>query len=151
MTAEQLQQRQLETRRYEGITEDALLSACSNLLQDMGYNLENSESELGVLTASKKRDASDPKEFAVALLGALVGVSVPLSVDQTIRVALVTRPSYDSEGKSMADSHHVRVTFQREVRLTNGTTRAETLNDQTLYEEFYDQLSKAVFLEAQKI
>ncbi len=152
VTPEILQQRQLESRRYDSIKEADLLTASANVLQDLGYNLENSETKLGVLTASKERNAVNAAEVTAALIvAALGGGAMPISKDQTIRVALVVRPSYDSEGKPMLESHQVRVTFQRVVRRTDGSIRAQTLNDPQLYEGFFDKLSKSVFLEAHKI
>ena len=46
----------------------------------------------------------------------------------------------------------VRVTFQRIIFDTAGQiTRAEQINDPAIYREFYDKLSKSVFLEAHEI
>lgn len=152
VTPELLQQRQLETRRYDGIKEADLLAASANTLQDLGFNLENSESKLGVLTASKQRDATNGGEVAAAIFVALLGGgSMPISKDQTIRVALVVRPVNDSNGKPMFDSHFVRVTFQRTVRRTDNSEIGETLREVELYKDFYDRVSKSVFLEAHKI
>ena len=90
VTPEILQQRQLESRRYDSIKEADLLTASANVLQDLGYNLENSESRLGILTASKQRNAVNPGEVAAALVVALLGGGImPISQDQIIRVALV--------------------------------------------------------------
>jgi hypothetical protein len=151
-TPQLLQQRQFETRRYDGITAADLLTASSNVLQDLGYNLENSETKLGVLTASKERDASNGGEIAAAVAVALLtGVVMPTSKDQTIRIALVVRPVSDSNGVAMSDNHFVRVTFQRLVRKTDNSVYAETLRDPKLCEDFYEKVSKSVFLEAQKI
>ena len=58
----QLAQRQVESRRYEGIGETELLAACAGVLQDLGYNLENSETALGVITAGKRREAGRSEE-----------------------------------------------------------------------------------------
>lgn len=151
VTSELTSRRAIETRRYEGIKEPDLLSACANVLQDLGYNLENSETKLGVITASKQREATDGGEVALAIFVALIGGgAMPISKDQTIRVALVARP-YTEDGKVIADKHFVRITFQRVVRRTDNSTYAETLKDAKLYEEFFEKVSKSVFLEAQKI
>jgi len=80
----------------------------------------------------------------------LLGVSTPVSKDQTIRVTLVVRPVNDSNSNAIADSNFVRVTFQRVVRLTDNSERAETLRDTQLYQDFYERVSKSVFIEAQK-
>jgi hypothetical protein len=152
VTPEQLQQRQLETRRYDGIKEADLLTASANVLQDLGFNLENSETKLGLITASKQRDATDGGEVAVAIAIALLGGgAVPISKDQTIRVSLVVRPVNDSTGMAMPESHFVRVTFQRIVRRTDNSVISQTLKQPDLYHEFFEKVSKSVFLEAQKI
>jgi hypothetical protein len=152
VTPELLNQRQLETRRYEGLNESDLIAACANVLQDLGYNLDNSETKLGVLTASKQRDAVNGGEIAVAVVVALMGGGVmATSKDQTIRVSLVVRPVNDSAGKPRLNDHFVRVSFQRMVRRTDNSVFAETLRDLTLYQDFYERVSKAVFLEANKI
>lgn len=152
VTPELLQHRQLETRRYDGIKETDLLTASANVLQDLGFNLENSETKLGVLTASKQRDATNGVEIAAAVLVAVLGGgSMPVSKDQTIRVALVVRPVNDSNGKAIPDSNYVRVTFQRLVRRTDKSEIAQTLREPELYQDFYERVSKSVFLEAHKI
>jgi hypothetical protein len=151
-TPQLLKQRQIESRRYDGITEADLITASANVLQDLGYNLENSEIKLGVLTASKERDAVNGGEIAAAIaVAVLTGVAMPTSKDQTIRVALVVRPVLDSDGKQMIDSHFVRVTFQRLVRKTDNSVYGETLSDPQLYQDFYEKVSKSVFLEGQKL
>lgn len=152
VTPELLKQRQLETRRYDGLKEPDLITACANVLQDLGYNLDNSETKLGVLTASKQRDAVNAGEVAAAVVVALLGGgAMAISKDQTIRVSLVVRPVNDSTGKAMPSDHFVRVTFQRVVRRTDNSVFTETLHDSQLYQDFYERVSKAVFLEANKI
>lgn len=151
VTPELLKQRQLETRRYEGIKEVDLISASANVLQDLGFNLENSETKLGVITASKQRDATDAGEVVAAVFVALLGGgAMAISKDQTIRVALVVRPITEG-AKTLIDKHFVRVTFQRVVRRTDNSVFMQTLSDSKLYEGFFEKLSKSVFLEAQKI
>jgi len=65
---------------------------------------------------------------------------------QVIKASVITKPSLD--GKKTV----VRVTFQRVVwNMANQINRVETLKDPAMYQKFYDSLSKAIFLEAQKI
>lgn len=152
VTDEQLKRRQIETRRYEGIKEENLLVASSNVLQDMGFSLDNSETKLGLLSASKQRDATQAGEVVVAVLVALLGGgATPISKDQTIRVSLVVRPVQVTTDNTPVDSHFVRVTFQRIVRRTDNSVFAQTLDEKELYDGFFENLSKSVFLEAQKI
>ena len=49
VTSELQQKRQIETRPYDDITEMKLTAASTNFLQYLGYNLENSETKLGVI------------------------------------------------------------------------------------------------------
>ncbi len=67
--------------------------------------------------------------------------------EQKINVSFVTHPSKNTEGSYLA-----RVTFQRFIWNTQGQlTRAETIKNNELYEQFFEKLSKSVFLEAYKI
>ena len=117
----------------------------------MGFQLEDSEVELGVLTASKERDATNAGEVVlnifVALLGGQPGA---MDKDQKIRVSIVTKPLYSGSLKR-PNSFGVRATFHRVVNRTDGTKRVETLSQEDLYEGFFAQLSKSVFIEGQKI
>ncbi len=152
ITPDQLARRQIETRRYDQAKEESVLVASSNVLQDLGFNLENSETKLGVLTASKQRDAVNGGEVAVAIIVALLGGgAVPISMDQNIRVSLVVRPVQATNDNAPIDSYFVRITFQRLVRRSDNSVTAETLTDNELYESFFEKLSKSIFIEAQKI
>ena len=147
ITKAQLEQRQLETRLYDGINEKDLIIASSNVLQDIGFTLENSEIELGVLTGSKEREAGSTGEAAVVVIVAILAGTNPEYRDsQKIRVTLVVRPSKASE-----ESNYCRVTFQRIIIMNTGRKRYETLRSPELYVEFFDGLSKSVFLKSQKI
>ena len=66
---------------------------------------------------------------------------------QRIRASLVTWPDPYNER-----SYFARVTFQRVVWNTeNKVSRREVLNEPQLYQRFFEQLSKSVFLEAHSL
>ena len=151
-TPQSLEQRQIETRRYDGISERDLITASINLLQDLGFNFENSETELGTIIASKQRDTEGLEaSFTHYLSSMLLLLVLPVTKDQITRVAIVVRPVLDSNGETIDDSHLVRVTFQSIALRTNSSTSGKTLSDPELYQGFFEKLSKSVFLEAQEI
>lgn len=148
MSPTTLQDRQLQTRMFYTNDEANILSASAAALQDMGFSLDESETELGVIVASKDRDATDAGQVIGAIfVAAMTGVASPIDSKQKIRVSLVTYPSGEKNEK-MA----VRITFQRIVWDTQGqVTKLQRLDDPKLYEGFFEKLSKSVFLEAQNI
>ena len=151
----QLQSRQQQTQVFHTNDETKILAASAGVLQDMGYTLENSETKLGVITASKKADAVNKPEFALrtaaAILGAFSGQvsSNPykgMAKDQKIRVSLVSNKL--PKRKATA----IRVTFQRIVWDAEGNVKTrETIGTPDIYQQFFAKLSKSIFLEAHSI
>lgn len=143
---ESMQLRQLQTRSFETKNEKKLLTAGAAVLQDLGYNIDESETRLGVIVGSKDRDATEAGQVAGAILmAAMFGVNAPIDKNQKIRASLITRPS----GKKKTN---LRVTFQRVIWNTQGQiSRTESIEDPAIYQEFYSRLSKSVFLEAHQI
>ena len=137
----------------------------------MGFNLDETERQLGILVGSKKRSAVSGGQIAGAILLAIfTGVAQPTDKEQIIRASLVMRELDNGtpkvqvgETKSSKKSKvvaknaepaqsTVRVTFQRVVINTQGqATRAEQINDPKIYQDFFDKLSQAVFLEAHEL
>lgn len=143
-----LQDRQMQSRFFETSNEVELLSAGVAVLQDMGYSIDETETKSGVVTASKTVDATNKAQMAGAiLLAVLGGGNVSVDSQQQIKVSFVTLPSKNNKNGYLA-----RATFQRIVINTEGqVTRAETMANEELYREFFNKLSKSVFLEAQEI
>jgi hypothetical protein len=147
-TPETLKQRQIQTRYFDTSDEPKILSACAALLQDLGFNLDESETHLGVIVASKKRSAENAGQIVGAVfLAVLTGAYMPVDKDQLMRACVVTKPAGE-EGKRIS----VRVTFQRLIWNTQGQcTKRECLREPKMYQDFFEKLSKSVFLEAQEI
>jgi len=213
---ESLANRQLQTRAYDTGNEEAVLIASNAVLQDLGFNLDETSVELGVVVGSKNRDASDGGQlFMLALLGGLSqNPNLVNSADATqmVKASLVVR-QLDQDGETqdteltperiaavkekvhdalyeglletfpkdtcekiarkMAEdtadtlandldtllsvkespgTTAVRVTFQRVIFNSMGQINSQTqINDPTVYQEFFEKLSKSLFLEANKI
>lgn len=138
-----LELRRIQTRRFETTDEHALLTASLEVLQDLGFSVDETEPDLGLIVASKNRDASSSGEMIGAyFIGAATDSEVTYNVEQKIRASVVTR----SMGRSGTS---VRVTFQRIVWNNLGEVAAnESLEDPRLYQQFFVKLSNSVFLTA---
>jgi hypothetical protein len=147
LAPDSLQRRQAQTRVFETGDEAELLSASAALLQDLGFTLDESEVDLGVIVASKNRDATEVGQVVGAVaMAVLLGTRFPIDDEQRIRAALVTRKLEDRRG------YAVRLTVQRIVWDTDGqVSKTEPIDDERIYQEFFDKLSKSVFLEAQEL
>jgi hypothetical protein len=114
----------------------------------MGYTIDESNVDLGVLTASKQADASNAGQIAGAVaLALLTGTVTPTDDEQKIRICLVLQETLDDATSSVA-----RITIQRVIWNTQGKiSRVESINSPELYQAFFEKLSKATFLEANQI
>lgn len=157
-----LQDRQLESRRFDTLDRTELIAASMGVLQDLGFALDVTSEELGVLTASKELDATNLGQIAVATgqvtlavvlavltqdISQLPGSAPAVDEDQKVRVCLVVNSSLENRDASV-----VRITMSRVIWNTKGqVTQAETLKAPELYEAFFERLSKATFLQAHNI
>ena len=157
------QNRDLQTRRFDGVKETTLLAASAGVLQDLGFNLDESESKLGVISASRKLTSRRPlhagevmKDLAwmivLPTLGAAytaIDAAKGVKEPQVVRVSLVTHGG----DATAPNASSARVTAQRVVYADERLTKivsVEPLDDPLFYREFFARLSKSVFLEEQK-
>ena len=151
----------MQTRLFETDSELQLLNAGTGVLQDMGFVVDESEAQLGLVTASKTVDASQSFSDLLAELGNyflafaltggfsafLYGPDSDSPSEQTVRVSLTTSPSTTREAAFQA-----RVVFERALYSTEGALmEAGTLRSAEVYEAFFDALTKSVFLEAEPL
>jgi hypothetical protein len=146
-----LSDRQIQSRRFDSGDERFILAACAGVLQDLGFTLDESSSQTGLLVASKDRDAVEAGQVTgqiiLTLMAAALGAqhNPVWEKNQKIRISIVTKPL---KGKETL----VRVTFQRIIWDSSGrVSRVQTINEPKLYQEFFDKLSQSVFLEAHQI
>lgn len=152
LTPESMALRQMETRRFDTRDEVAILAATTGVLQDLGFTIEETAAKSGLVVGAKDRDAVEAQQvagrvFFATLVAALGGRANPAwDSIQKIRIAIVTKPSAD--GGAVV----VRVTFQRIVWNSRAqVSKAESIDDPGIYQQFFDKLSQAVFLEAHQI
>ena len=150
-----LELRQMQTRQFDDVIETQILSASVGVLQDLGYSVDELDKELGVLSASKRADASDDAEIlgrvaldvlscAVTFLFACDNENFKKSkAEQDIRLTIVVLPKPE-----VSTTHSVRVTMQRIIRDREGRIAEQsTVSDPEVYQAFFVRLDKSVFLE----
>lgn len=145
-----LEQRQLETKAYDTLEEDKILTAGVYALQDMGFNIDEINRDLGVVTCSKTRDAREiGQQVGYFMLALFAGANAMDLADHTqmIKATLVTTPKSNMKKQTV-----VRLTMMRIIKNQKGNViKIESIKDQPVYDQFFDKLSKSVFLEEQKI
>jgi hypothetical protein len=152
LSPQSLARHQAELRRFDTTDETFILNAAAGVMQDLGFTIEESSAEAGLIIGSKDRDAVEAQQVAgqviLVLLAAAAGVPANPIYDslQKIRISVSTRPSADKTGVV------ARVTFQRVVWNNQArVSKLETIDDAQIYREFFERLSKSVFLEAHEI
>lgn len=133
-----LERRNIETRIFDIQNEKELLTACAQVLQDLGYTIKESDINLGVITAEKNREAGN-KVGKVAML-ILLGSDTVYEDVQKFYVNIVTTPTKEKAIK-------VRVLFTRKSWDNHGNIfSVEQIMDTKVYQQFFEKLSQSVFL-----
>jgi hypothetical protein len=147
-------ERQLESRKYDTKDTVQITAAVVGVLQDMGFEIDESETELGFVAASSQADATNPAQIAAALalditaalFGACTNSTSQCDKEQKVKIAVIARPTANGNATI------VRATFQRIVwNMNNQISRVETVEDAEVYQKFFEGLSKSIFLEAHSI
>jgi hypothetical protein len=156
LTEESPRNKAMQTRFFETKDEVELLSASAAVLQDLGFQVEESVRDVGFLRATKERSAREYGQDIGRLftfLLSLGGFIMPVDLHQKIAATLIARPI-----NLEATRQEVRIIFYRVVwkgdgqadrqYIPPGQQKMEMLRDPVLYQQFFAKLSKAVFLEA---
>ena len=162
LTPESAKHRALQTRMFETSNEKELLSASAAVLLDLGFQVEESSTEVGVLRAAKERSAreygQEILQVFIFLLGSFSGKAfiVPVDLHQQINATLVTRRSESDSSRFSVRVHFYRRVWQGDGQsgdqnIPPGQQRLEMIYDGKIYQQFFAKLSKSVFLEAHKI
>ena len=143
--------RAIQSRRFDTLDFGRIIKASTATLQDLGFNIQTTSSEFGVISGSKDRDAIESGQVAgqvaLVILAALGGNTHQMVYDesQVINVSLVV----NKMGKK---SSEVRVFFDRHITNNLGQLwKADVIKDPKIYQEFFAKLSASTFLEANEI
>lgn len=144
--------RSFEMRRFDGTAGNVLLVAGAATLQDLGFTITESAPDVGVLVASKQRDAKEVAQVAgqMALAIGLMLLGAPYSPTwdetQSIHVTLVISP--DAGGRA----EQARVSFDRYITNNHGALwRTELVDDPKIYQDFYDRMSQAIHIQSLEV
>lgn len=136
--------REMQTLTVPDVPEAQLLRDATQVLLDLGFAIEESSSEFGVLVGGKQRDATEAGQVAAAIAITVVAALFLVAVvpawdqDQTIRATVTTRPLAASQGATL------RITFERRVTNNQGGSRYEALGTPELYQEFFTLLRQGI-------
>jgi hypothetical protein len=139
--------REAETRRYDDISEAALLAAGIGVLQDLGFFILASDAQLGVVTGAKQRSSDEVlldffrMDLSPAGWFKLPPPDANLGPHDGFRVVLATR---NIGGQPRV--HDIRVTFYRawSVRGPSASDQlrhAMVLTSPQIYQQFFGMLS----------
>lgn len=152
----------LQSRIIDTSKEQELLSASAAVLQDLGFQIEESVIDAGMLRAVKERSAREYGQeitrgfvFILSLL-ARTTIIIPVDLHQQIAATLIMHPVKNSTSR-----FNVRIVFHRTLWKGDGSSgnqsippgiqSMEMIYDPKIYQQFFAKLSKSVFLEIHQI
>jgi hypothetical protein len=151
-----------QSRSFPTADSNAILNASVAVLQDMGYQVKGGDRQLGLLYGDKVADVPRPGPDHDIAEAALVAVSI-LAIalgggqgeimdlpEQVVQHVYVTLLVVRETGHSAA-SVRVRLSIDRDMVYDQGYILADHTELPLIYQEFFDKLSKSVFLEAEQI
>lgn len=148
--------RDAQTRTFEVPDEANILQVAVALMQDMEYNFDTIEYELGVLSGSKVVDADSLAQLTGAVVADIVLVTLSVFTGMNLggvyagtddeiglRITLVVLPSLEGEVQYTA-----RITIQSELIDKGGRVKkVHMIENPVIYQEIFEKLSKSLFLE----
>jgi hypothetical protein len=160
--------RDIQSRSFEMPSEQAALSASINVLQDMNYTIDATNTELGILTASKNgREKIEFNSTSVVIGDVLCIMFILQRCNPQLRkdkMALAspgntvyTRPEQTmltlvvTPDPVQAGAYIVRISMQSVLIASSYNTtpilKTKLVMDKTRYQAFFEKLSKSAFLE----
>lgn len=131
--------RERQTAHFGVASEERLLVEATQVLQDLGFTIEESAARFGVLAGAKDRDATETPQV-VAQVALTVGLAIlgvrydPVwDTDQVIRTTLSTRPVGPRD-------YALRVSFERIVTNNKGLSRVEELTASEFSTGFFERV-----------
>jgi hypothetical protein len=136
----QLELRAFQTREYDTTDTKLVMKAMLNVLQDMGFIVNDADVELGLLTASKWTDIPHTKKEIKRARKDESPLTKSLVLDCTANIS-----PFDNQSR-------VRVNFQKRILdERGGTMEASPVEDAAFYQTFFSKVDKGIFLQAEGV
>jgi len=133
----QLQIRQYQTRVYDTANYKMVMKSIMNSLQDEGFIIKQANVEMGLLVAQKEQDIENKGESLLFIL--LAGSDAVYKKNSIIEASV----NISQFGKKT----RVRVNFTgKAYNNKGGVMGVKRLTDPKIYQEFFSDASKAIFL-----
>ncbi len=148
-----------QTRIYATTDRESVLLASAAALQDMGFSVTGGEKRFGLLVGSKKADVEGPgaghamAEAAVVTLSIMASIltgedmvtDLPEQIAQEIHVSLLVSESGTRSGTE------VRISLDRDMIYDQGYSVPDHTELPLVYQDFFERLSRAIYLEGEKL
>lgn len=138
----QLQIREIQTREFATCDTKLVMKSMMNVLQDEGFIIKNAVVDLGLLSAEKNIDVENRAEAIFAAM--FVGPQARWSKYQILEAS--------ANVSEFGPKTRIRINFQIKTLDNFGCPKdVITLNDPCYYQEFFEKVSKGIFIQEQDI
>jgi predicted metal-binding protein len=137
-----LQIREIQSRNFDTPDMKLVMKSMMNVLQDEGFMIKNAVIELGLLNSEKIIDVEDKTE---AILCSLSG-------DCQRRWKKHQLLEASANVSEFGQQIRVRINFQSKIIDNLGCPcKVETIKDANFYQNFFEKVSKGIFIQEQEI
>lgn len=139
----QVQTRQLQTRQYQNITVLDAMKAVSAVLQDEGYTIDSSNTELGLITGSREISDVDTGTRDAQLFW------VGIAKDYRSARKWKATTNIQEIGKNVI---RIRISLlEQELNEGGGVIYSQPVVEGKIYQTIFSKMDKSVFLQKNKL
>ncbi len=138
----QLEIREIQTRDFDSNDTKLVMKSMMNVLQDEGFIIKNVVPDVGLLSAERNVDVENKTSAAILrLLG-----------DPNTRWNKLDMIEASANVSEFGAKTRVRINFQKKTIDNFGCPNdVKTIYDGALYQEFFEKVSKGIFIQTQEI
>ncbi|MCK8788179.1 hypothetical protein M0638_27910 [Roseomonas sp. NAR14] len=130
----------MQIERFDTADERQLLTEATQVLQDLGFTVEESAPAVGVLAGSKARDAEEAGQIAAQVALTIVAAAFLVAYIPTWDTDQIIRVTLSSQRLPNSSQTQLRASFERVVRTNQGQVRVEQLHQPEMHREFFNTL-----------